>query len=218
MSRFLPGAVLALMLAAGAVQANVCDYRLSEMIAVRAPKLAAAAADAAVMGRFDPQAPDFLTLVDGNTGFSAVGAVVAGAQAAKALGGAEAALGAGGTVLASPVLGVAAGAAVLGIAGLEGVCHFKAERITDYYEVLAVLAAVAETADRDFFQLQLGPPRKKGAVVEIWDTASGVRKQYAVAELYFANGELKYRRWGFNKNLGMLMQFEGGIPKVEQKE
>ncbi|MCL4067857.1 hypothetical protein M3484_14870 [Pseudomonas sp. GX19020] len=217
MSRILSSAFLVLALGAGAAAADVCNYRLSEMIALRAPKLAAAAADAAVVGRFDPTAPDFLTLVDSSTGFSAVGAVVAGANAAKALGGAEAALGAGSTVLTSSALGVAAGAAALGIVGLEGVCHFKAERLTDYYEVLAVLAAVAETADRDFFQLQLGPARKKGAVVEIWDTGSGVRKQYPVAELYFVNGELKYRRWGFNKSLGMLMQFEGGIPKVEQK-
>ena len=216
MSRSLPFAVLATIISVHAAQAAVCDYRLSEMIALRAPKLAAAAADAAVTGRFDPTAPDFLTLVDSGTGFSAVGAVIAGAKAAQALGGAEAALGAGGAVLTSPALGMAAGAAALGMAGIEGVCRFKAERITDYYEVLAVLAAVAETADRDFFQLQLGPPRKKGAVVEIWDTGSGVRRQYAVADLYFVNGALKYRRWGPNKNLGMLMQFEGGIPQVSK--
>ena len=213
MSRSLSAAALCLAFGTAA-QAGVCDHRLSEIIADRAPRLAAAAADAAVMARFDPAAPDFLTLVDGRTGFTAVGAVVAGARAARALGGAEAALGAGGTVLTSPAIGMAAGAAALGFAGVEGVCRFKAERITDYYEVLAVLAAVAETADRDFFQLQLGPPRKKGAVVEIWDAGAGVRKQYRVADLYLAKGELRLTRWGPNKNLGMLMQFGGGVPQV----
>jgi hypothetical protein len=216
MSRILTLVALSVVLGTGAAQANVCDYRLSEVIADRAPKLAAAAADAAVIARFDPTAPDFLTLVDSRTGFTAVGAVLAGARAAQALGGAEAALGVGGTVLTSPVLGMAAGAATLGLAGIEGVCRFKAERITDYYEVLAVLAAVAETADRDFFQLQLGPPRKKGAMVEIWDAKAGVRKQYRVADLFLAKGELRWNRWGPNRNLGLLMQFEGGVPQVEQ--
>ena len=215
MSRLLSLTALCVALAASAAQADVCDYRLSDMIAARAPKLAAAAADAAVMTRFDPAAPDFLTLVDSGTGFTAVGAVVAGAKAARALGGAEAALGAGSAVLTSPAIGMAAGAAALGFAGVEGVCRFKAERITDYYEVLAVLATVAETADRDFFQLQLGPPRKKAAVVEIWDAKAGVRKQYRVADLFLARGELKLNRWGLNKNLGMLMQFEGGVPQLE---
>ncbi len=216
MSRMFLSAAFCAALAAGAAQADVCDYRLSEIIAERAPKLAAAAADAAVMARFDPTAPDFLTLVDANTGFTAVGAAVAGARAVKAMSRAEAAVGAGSAVLTSPVLGMAAGAAALGFAGVEGVCRFKAERITDYYEVLAVLAAVAETADRDFFQLQLGPPRKKGAVVEIWDAKSGVRKQYKVADLILSRGELKLTRWGPNKNLGVLMQFQGGIPQVQK--
>lgn len=214
MSRLFPLTAFCAVLGASAAQADVCDYRLSEMIAARAPKLAAATADVAVMARFDPAAPDFLTLVDSGTGFTAVGAVVAGAKAAKALGAAETALGAGSAVLTSPAIGMAAGAAALGFAGVEGVCRFKAERITDYYEVLAVLATVAETADRDFFQLQLGPPRKKGAVVEIWDAKTGVRKQYRVADLFLARGELKLNRWGLNKSLGMLMQFEGGVPQV----
>ncbi len=218
MSRMFFPAAFCAALAAGAVQADVCDYRLSEIISERAPKLAAAAADATVMARFDPTAPDFLTLVDANTGFTAVGAAVAGARAVKAMSGAaagaEAVAGAGSAVLTSPVLGMAAGAAALGFAGVETVCRFKSERITDYYEVLAVLAAVAETADRDYFQLQLGPPRKKGAVVEIWDAKSGVRKQYRVADLILSRGELKLTRWGPNKNLGVLMQFEGGVPQV----
>lgn len=205
----------AMALTAGTALADACDYRLSQTIASRAPMLAAAATDAALNKRFDPTATDFLTLVDDSTGMSMVGAVVAGAKAASALGAAETALGAGTAVLASPAIGVAAGVAALGIAGVEGVCRFKAERITDYYEVLAVLAAVSETADRDFFQLQLGPPRKKAAMVEIWDAKEGLRKQYRVADLFLAKGELRLNRWGLNKSLGMLMQFDGATPQME---
>lgn len=212
---FTLGVALSFVLSAGGAWADACDYRLSQTIASRAPMLAAAATDAALNKRFDPTATDFLTLVDDSTGMSMVGAVVAGAKAASALGAAETALGAGTAVLSSPAIGVAAGVAALGIAGMEGVCRFKAERITDYYEVLAVLAAVSETADRDFFQLQLGPPRKKAAMVEIWDAKEGVRKQYRVADLFLAKGELRLNRWGLNKSLGMLMQFDGATPELE---
>ncbi|MDQ2067503.1 hypothetical protein Q9295_14080 [Xinfangfangia sp. CPCC 101601] len=214
MSRPILSSILLLGLSAGLAQADVCDRRLSDTIAARAPLLAAAAADAALTGRPAPGAEDFLTLVDDRTGLSMVGAVVAGAKAASALGAAETALGAGATVLSSPALGMAAGVAVLGLVGVEGVCYFKAERITDYYEVLAVLAAIHETADRDFFQLQLGPPRKKAAVVEIWDSKASVRKQYKVADLYLTKGELRLNRWGPNRSLGQLMQFDGATPQV----
>lgn len=215
--RWLSAFAAASLLSLGPALAGICDYRLSQVIGERAPQLASATADAAIMGRFDRVAPDFFTIVDKGTGFSALGAYVAASQAAAALSGAGTVASTGSAILASPALGMAAGAAVLGMSGLEGVCYFQKERITDYYEVLAVLSLVAETADRDFFQLQLGPPRKKGAVVEVWDGAEGVRKQYRVTELSFVDGELVQKRMIRNKSLGLLMQFEGAVPKISSE-
>ncbi len=206
-----PTALLLATLLAAPSGAAICDYRLGEMISARAPALAGAAADQALLAVLGGRGPDFFTLVDPGSGFAAFGGFVGPARSAAALATAEA-LGGGNLALTNPVAGMAAGAAVLGMVGLEGVCRFQDERITDYYEVLAVLSAVADTADRDAFQLQLGPPRKKGAVVEIWEPGSGVRRQYRVADLIFVNGELRLRRWGPNKSLGLLMQFQGATP------
>ena len=212
MTRFpVPALLLAVSIClAGAAQgqSSLCDYRLSEVIAARAPALAAAAVDLSALGPATGHGGDFFTLVDGRSGLSALGAIVSGAGSSL---GAQL-LGSGGAVLSGPAIGMAAGAAVLGLGGLEGICRFRAERITDYYEVLAVLSAVADTADPKYFQLQSGPARKKGAVVEIWDAAAGVRRQYRVADLIFVGGELRLNRWGPDRSLGYLMQFEAAAP------
>jgi hypothetical protein len=208
---------------AGAARAELCDFRLSEMIASRAPALASETADDSTLGklrelgRVSGQAKDFFTLVDGG-GLTALGAVLKGSRAGKIAGGVKdlaEGLGMGGTIINSPAIGTASGLAALGMVGLEGVCQFQDERISDYYEVLAVLSVVAETADPRLFQLQLGAARKKAAVVEIWDPDDGVRRQYDVADLFFVNGELKLDRIGMNRSLGYLMQFQGGMPALD---
>jgi hypothetical protein len=208
---------------AGAARAELCDFRLSEMIAKRAPALASETADDSTLGklrelgRVSGEAKDFFTLVDGG-GLTALGAVLKGSRAAKVAGGVKdlaEGLGMGGTIINSPAIGTASGLAALGMVGLEGVCRFQDERISDYYEVLAVLSVVAETADPQLFQLQLGAARKKAAVVEIWDPKDGVRRQYEVADLFFVNGELKLDRIGMNRSLGYLMQFQGSTPALD---
>ncbi|MGA0542071.1 hypothetical protein [Neotabrizicola sp. VNH66] len=208
---------LAVTLAAGAAQAALCDFRLSELIGARAPALASETADQSSLKGLGGKSQDFFTLVD-QGGLTALGAVMGGKNGALAAGAAEEAakvLGISGTVVTSQTIGIAAGVAALGAVGLEGVCRFQDERITDYYEVLAVLSAVAETADPRMFQLQLGTARKKAAVVEIWDAQTGIRQQYRVADLFFVNGELKLNRIGFNKSLGWLVQFRGDTPALD---
>lgn len=199
-----------LVLAALPARASLCDHRLSEVIAARAPALAAAATDLSALRAMTRSQPDFFTLVDSRSGQSALGAVLSNASALSI--GAQL-LGAGGTVVSGPAVGMAAGAAVLGLGGLEGICQFRREKISDYYEVLAILSAVADSADPKLFQLQPGPARKKGAVVELWEEKSGVRRQYPVASLSFVDGELLLNRWGRDLSLGYLMQFEALSPE-----
>lgn len=185
--------------------ADICDYRLSRLIAERAPLLASGK-DNTLEG-ITRDGSEFYTLVHSATGVTLLGGAEAGMiglipEAAGALGAIS-------TVVANPVTGIAAGAAAIGIAGSERICTFR-EGITDYYEVLAVLSTVAETADPKLFQLQIGAPRKKAAVVEIWDPHLGVRKQYRVADLGFFNGELTYRTYkGPNRKLYSLAGFAG---------
>jgi hypothetical protein len=204
-----------------AASSGVCDFRLSELIGSRSTALTEVAAGTVVAGGLGMKAAGFYTLVHATSGLTMLGSTLPGISAAGTVGiiaGTGGVIGSASAVLMNPITGIAAGAVALGVGGLEGACYFQDERIDDYYEVLSVMTAVAESASPDYFQLQLGASRKKAAVVEIWDPELQIRVQHRVADLYFVNGALVEDTIGpFNTTLCYLLEFEGDKPRFSER-
>lgn len=201
------------LLSVGEAHAGGCDYRLSELVGSRATALAEASAAGLATAGSGMKAAGFYTLVNSTSGLTMLGSTLAGSSAAGTIGiiaNTGGGIGSAAAFIMNPITGIAAGAAALGVVGFEGYCYFQDVRIVDYYEVLAILTAVAERSSPDFFQLQTGKARAKAAVIEMWDPDLEIRVQYEVSQLYFVNGALMSDRLGpFNQTLAYLVEFEG---------
>lgn len=167
----------ALLSVAAPAQASICDYRLSTILGDTGAKAAQIARDSS--GALKDSG--VLTLTNVATGMTMLGSSGTGAGVAGALAG------------AAPV-GIAVGAALL---GSEAICYFLDDRITDYDQVLLVMAMLAEDADPAYFELvRPATPIAQEDFILIKDPTQVIATRYMVRDLYIVNGVLKNRdRW-----------------------
>ena len=183
--------------------AQLCDYRLSQVMARRGSSEAVEAARAAVEGVPDPVL--FITL-NPLTGRAQFGATRPGegandtllTRSARLLGAAASLLGADAVV--------AVGTAAVG-AGLEAVCYFRDERITDYHEVLEILRAVDATMPPDVFALIEPEDEPRGAFIRVDRAVGAPNDEYRVRDLYIVNGQLLHRVRGRDEPVGDITIF-----------
>jgi hypothetical protein len=204
-------AALLLTLTSSTALADVCDYRLSQMVSPTAATTAVVAGGAgATIGPgavaigglyFFPHAASGITMLGstlaGASGAGTIGIIGGSGFAATVLG-----------VLTAPVtLFVAAGTAIT-VGGVEAGCYFVDERITDEEEVHGILRQVSLTANEDYFKLfdvsEL-EAAENGTVsrVRIPDE-DGQYQFYDVQNLYIVNNELRHRDWFLNTSLGNI--------------
>jgi hypothetical protein len=194
-------ALAAVVLLPVSALADACTRRPSELIrsgtetAVAGARGAAADLAARAEGAFTfTNAMTGMTMLASNPG--STGALGQIGSTAGAIGGAAAG------VLAAPATVVAGAVAAVGLGAYESWCFFRDERITDYDEVLALMHAVAASADPSHFRLEGGEGRRDAQVV-IADGAGGERR-LDVRRLYVVNGDLMHRDWGPNTALGRI--------------
>jgi hypothetical protein len=187
--------------------ANLCNYRLSNMIP-RQDTPAVEAARAAA-GLQDDAGGMVFVMINPRTGETRVGATDAGrqgnaddgfvARTARVLGAAVAVVAGD-----SPLL--AAGGAALG-AGLEAACFLRDDRITDYDAVLEVLRAVDASMPPDLFALVEPGESHRDAYVRLSRNDGYDLSEYRVRDLYIVNGQLRHRDWGVNDVVGDIAVF-----------
>lgn len=224
--RSLTLSALSLALSVGAAQANICDYRLSQLItgdgatrSVAAKKAAdnkllsgmstggavvagAAGASTATGGLLS--AAGFYTLTNSITGATMLGSTWAGSSAAGTVGiiaGTGSGVGAAAAAAMNPV-GMAVGAVVVVVTGgPEVVCYFMDERITDYKTVYGIMAELAENANSDYFRIE-HDLELSGYVIVLYDQETKGPIRYLISNLYIVNGVLKNRDWFLNTSIG----------------
>ncbi|MCB1388054.1 MAG: hypothetical protein KDK12_02705 [Rhodobacteraceae bacterium] len=195
---------LVLALTATAARADLCDYRLSQMVERRgSPAIEAARAANAAPG---DQGPVLYLMVNPRTGQTSLGATGAGTPDDGFLTRTARLLGSAVAIVSSNSAIATAGGAVAG-AGLEAVCFFRDERITDYDEVLAVLRVVDESMPPDLFALIEPGESRRDAVVRLSRNDGYDMAEYAVDDLYIVNGQLRHRDWGLNDVVGDIAIF-----------
>ena len=198
-------AVLPILLAPGLARADLCDYRLTSLASrPNSPAVEAARAAAPVA---DPASPMLYLMIDPLTGETSAG-VTGDARApdqnllmrtARLLGAAVAIVGRD-----SPLSTV--GGAVAG-AGLELVCQFRDERITEYDEVLGVLRQIDLTMPPDLFAVIEPGLERRDALLRLSRNDGFAPSEYRVDDLYIVNGQLLHREWGLNAVVGDIAIF-----------
>ena len=193
---------LALILGASAARAELCDYRLSQLVE-RGASPAIEAARAAV-----PQAegPVLYLMVNPGTGQTSLGATGAGTPDDGILTRTARLFGSAIAIVSSNSPLAQAGSTALG-AGLEAVCFFRDERITGYDEVLRVLRAVDANMPPDLFALIEPGLERRDAFVRLDRNDGYDLVEYPVRDLYVVNGQLRHRDWGLNNVVGDIAVF-----------
>lgn len=191
------------------VQAEVCDYRPSQLVggggatAIGSTGAATAGLGLAIKGA------GFYTLTHATAATTMVGSTLAGASGAGTVGiiaGTGGVIGTVTAVVTAPVTITVGAITAAGIAIYEGSCYFSDERITEYNDVLKVLMHVAQTADPRTFQLHKAWSDETASITV--RMAEDVTEVYKVKNLYIVNGVLKHRDWGLNTTIGNLYQIE----------
>lgn len=198
------GAATLLATSAGA---GICDYRPSALLGQGGAAAAAGVGAATAAAGGAMKAAGIYTLVNAGSGLTMLGSTAAGASAAGTVGiiaGTGGVIGSVGAFLLAPVTIVVAGVAAVGVGGMEAACYFTDERITDYDEVLSLMAHFAEHHREDRFRLVPGLPGRRDDAIGIWNAQTEGLDRYMVADLYIVNGTLMQRKWGFDRNLGHI--------------
>ncbi len=201
----LYASVFVLSAIGSASQAGICDYRLSQFIGEPAAGAVGGAAAGTAASGAALSAAGFYTLTNAVTGATMLGSTAAGASAAGTvgiIGGTSGVIGTAGAILMAPATITAGAIAAVGIGGLEAVCYFQDERITDYVKVLAIMKQLAKHADPNYFALR-GENSIDAATIDVRD-ADGNMVTYRVKDLYIVNGILKNRDWGPNTVIGRI--------------
>ena len=198
----------ALLLSSTASTASgaVCDWRPSQFLGTATAAVAGGGAVAASVGM---KAAGFYTLVNAGSGLTMLGTTLAGASAAKTVGiiaGTGGLIGTIGAVVLAPVTAVIGGVVAVSGAGLEAVCYFSDERITEYSEILGIMQHLDENHDPERFELVTGIPNRQDDAIRIWNPETDELDRYLVADLYMVNGRLWVdRSWRRDVDLGLLM-------------
>lgn len=193
---------LALALAHPA-QAKVCDYRLSALISKAGPS--ATAGDTGGTAGSVLRDAGYYTLTHAATGSTMLGAVLGGDSTAGKIGmiaGAGKAVGAAASAMSPPAL--IAGAVVAVIAGgVEGVCYFRDERITDYETIDKLMRELAGQADPEYFRYSEGTPMPEDSRIFVrLDGDETV--EMMISRLYIVNGTLMHRDFLRNTVVGNI--------------
>jgi hypothetical protein len=196
MGRFLKSLALGagMALAAGAAEARVCDWRLSQWLSGSGET--GIGEDSAVGLAIQTAGVYLLS----SAGQGAMAAATAGGTAGVA----SAAAGTLGTVVGfvtAPATLTAGAVAAVGIGALEIGCHFADERITDQAQVLTLMIGIAEGANPEVFQLHW--PDNEPAFIRV-RTGPDEMTRFEVANLYLVNGVLKHRQRGPDRTIGSI--------------
>jgi hypothetical protein len=183
--------------------AGLCDYRPSQWIGDEG-SAAIVGGGAAVAGSgVAAKTAGFYVLTHATTSATMIGSTAAGASAAGTVGIMAGTGGVAGTVAAivmAPVTIVVAGVTAAGVGAYEGACFFQDERITDYDQVLEVMANMAANSDPASFALM-----DVDGMKAIRLTVDGQETQtYFVEDLYIVNGMLMNRDWFKNTKIGRV--------------
>lgn len=188
--------LVATLAIASEAHAEVCDYRPSSLVGKAATTIGTAISSAPTAARAGLQAAGYYTLVHAGSGLTMLGSTAAGT--AEIIAGSGGVAGTVGAILMAPTTLVIGGVAIIGVGAFEGACYFQVERITDPYEVRKIIESVAledeavsivQTEDGDAMSLRV----------------LGETQTYLLRNLYIANGQLKYRDFGPNTNLGPIL-------------
>lgn len=185
----------------GSAYAEVCDYTPSNLAGKTATAIGTSIAGGGAAVGVGLKAAGYYTLVHAGSGLTMLGSTAVGASAAGTVGivaGTGGAIGAVGAILMAPVTIVVGSLTIIGVGAFEGACYFQVERVTDPYEVRKVIESVAaqdeavaivSTDDGDAMTL----------------TVSDQTETYLLRNLYIADGNLMYRDWGPNTDLGPIL-------------
>jgi hypothetical protein len=195
-----PILTLALILAAQTATAEVCDFRPSIM----AGKAGSAARNVATGAANQVKAVGAYTLENPVTGATMISSGVRSATAAgtSIATGASGALGTATAIATAPVTIVIAGLTAVALGGYEGACYFKAERITDYDEILYIMQNLSDNSDPTLFALiqpgtdyvTLEGKNATAGEAKIRVAATGIGPFiFDVRKLYISDGVLMHR-------------------------
>ena len=184
----VPGAALLLCLSGQAGHAGLCDYKPSVLIG----KAGTVAAEA---GR---TALGVYSLMYNSPELVALGTSAAGVSASTATASANAALSSAGTAAAAPAAVTAGAVALAAGVAVEGICYFRVDKVTDPYEVRRILEAIAAV---DPAMSIVSTDKGDSLSLEV----KGEQKLFLMRKLYIADGKLRYRDWGPNRNLGQVL-------------
>ena len=202
---------LALAFTGSTVLAEVCDYRLSQMVSPAAATTAVAVGGAgAAIGPGAMALGGLYFFPHAASGTLMLGSTIAGASGAGTIGiigGSGFAAGVLAVLTAPVTLFIAAGTAIT-VSGVEAGCYFVDERITEEGKVHAILQQVSLTANEEyfkFFDVSDEEAAEAGTVsrVRIPDE-DGEYQFYEVQNLYIVNNELLHKDWFLNTSLGNI--------------
>ena len=91
-----------------------------------------------------------------------------------------------------------ANAALSSAGTAEGICYFRVDKVTDPYEVRRILEAIAAV---DPAMSIVSTDKGDSLSLEV----KGEQKLFLMRKLYIADGKLRYRDWGPNRNLGQVL-------------
>lgn len=207
------------LLGCSAAQAEICEYRLSELISGAGATATVAAAGATAAGHVAFDAAGFYIIIHSTSGAAMIGSTLAGTSAAGTVGiiaGSGGVLGTVASVIAAPVTLIAAGLTAVGVSGLELGCYLLDDtRIDDYDEVLAALRLVAAAMRPEYFQLVEPESNQHRAYIRVRRSEEGDVEEYDVANLYIVGGQLRHHDWGPNTVIGDIAAFGSLLPGDE---
>ena len=203
----------ALMLSGQAAAADLCDFRPS-VLAGKAGQAAKATAGAvATVATEGVRAVGVYTLENPVSGVSMISTGVSSAAAAgsSVAAGAGGALTTAGAIATAPVTIAVAGLTAVALGSYEGVCYFRQERITDYDEILYIVANLSANSDPTMFRLipdgtEYVTLKGRNAIAsedKVRIAATGVGPFiFDVKNLYITDGVLMHRDAGRNTVIG----------------
>ncbi|MFP7570199.1 hypothetical protein [Marivita sp. S2033] len=219
-----PILTFAFIVAAQAAHADVCDFRPSILAGKAGQAAKSTAGTVAGVAGEGVRAVGAYTLENPVSGASMISTGVSSATAA----GSSIAAGAGGAlttataIVTAPVTIAVAGLTAVALGGYEGACYLRAERITDYDEILYIVTNLSANSDPTMFALipqgaDYVTLKGKSAIAsadKVRIAAPGVGPYiFDVKNLYISDGVLMHRDAGRNTVIGNV-----GLQVVEVQE
>jgi hypothetical protein len=208
-----PILLAALLAAPTLVQADICDFRPS-ILAGKAGQAAKSTAGAVASVATDGvRAIGVYTLENPVSGVSMISTSVSSAAAASSsvAAGAGGALTTAGAIATAPVTIAVAGLTAVALGSYEGVCYLRQERITNYDEILYIVANLSANSDPTMFRLipegtEYVTLKGRNAIAgddKVRIAAAGVGPfLFDVKNLYITDGVLMHRDAGRNTVIG----------------